>query len=459
MSIKKNFKLIVLFMLICGNVYAWNDEGAWGTIRDYLKRFNTNIIPAADNTYDIGSATREINDMWVDGTADFGDAIVELPNTTSCVSTQCDAAGEAGRICVDTDATSGQRVYVCEGVSGWVVQGAAAGVAGPGSSTDNAIARFDGTDGATLQNSGVTIDDSDNLTVSGQTKVAAGTEGLPGLSATGVNSTGLTLQTNSIFFSHAGTRYYEAYPDLFIFKSTAQLAFNATTIGSAQDSGVGRSAAGIVKITDGGSGLGRLLLHAGNATDKSFRLGASGPGLYAVDTNTIGFAGNSNTNTVRLSHGLGVEIATGWFLNWGLGASGTHLVDIGSGVGLNLVNGTTAQTLNIFGTFTDASNYERLALDTTAGSGVSIAAETAGTGADDLDITLTPAGAGGVGIGVAASLGMLHLDKGTGVGQMTLDGSTGGCLMLRDTDDAGWTECDALDGTLSCSTDADGVCD
>ena len=35
---------------------------------------------------------------------------------------------------------------------------------GPGSSTDNAIARFDGTGGKTLQNSGSTIDDSGNLT-------------------------------------------------------------------------------------------------------------------------------------------------------------------------------------------------------------------------------------------------------------------------------------------------------
>jgi hypothetical protein len=67
--------------------------------------------------------------------------------------------------------------------------------------------------------------------------------------------------------------------------------------------------------------------------------------------------------------------------------------------------------------------------------------------------------AGDVGIGVTPTLGMLHLDRGTGVGQATLDGSTGGCLMLRDTDDAGWTECDALDGVLSCSIDADGLCD
>jgi hypothetical protein len=35
-----------------------------------------------------------------------------------------------------------------------------AGVTGPGSSTDNAIARFDGTTGATIQNSLATINDS-----------------------------------------------------------------------------------------------------------------------------------------------------------------------------------------------------------------------------------------------------------------------------------------------------------
>lgn len=38
------------------------------------------------------------------------------------------------------------------------------GVTGPGTSTDNAIARFDGTGGATLQNSGVIIDNSNNVT-------------------------------------------------------------------------------------------------------------------------------------------------------------------------------------------------------------------------------------------------------------------------------------------------------
>lgn len=40
-------------------------------------------------------------------------------------------------------------------------------VSGPASATDNAIMRFDGTTGKTAQNSGVTIDDSNGLTVPG----------------------------------------------------------------------------------------------------------------------------------------------------------------------------------------------------------------------------------------------------------------------------------------------------
>jgi hypothetical protein len=43
-----------------------------------------------------------------------------------------------------------------------------AGVIGPGSSTDNAVVRWDGTSGTTTQNSSVTIDDSGNVTTAGR---------------------------------------------------------------------------------------------------------------------------------------------------------------------------------------------------------------------------------------------------------------------------------------------------
>lgn len=54
---------------------------------------------------------------------------------------------------------------------------------------------------------------------------------------------------------------------------------------------------------------------------------------------------------------------------------------------------TNAQTLRLYRTYTDASNYERLALQSGAGY-FEIAAETAGTGTADISVRLTPSGAG-----------------------------------------------------------------
>lgn len=56
---------------------------------------------------------------------------------------------------------------------GWITVGSAGGggdVVGPGSATDNAITRFDGTGGKTVQNSLVTVDDSGGMNIpAGQT--------------------------------------------------------------------------------------------------------------------------------------------------------------------------------------------------------------------------------------------------------------------------------------------------
>lgn len=66
-------------------------------------------------------------------------------------------------------------------------------------------------------------------------------------------------------------------------------------------------------------------------------------------------------------------------------------------------NSTTAQTFRVYGTYTDASNYVRAAINTTSTT-VTLAAETAGTGADDIDITLTPAGTGTLKFGTHSAL-------------------------------------------------------
>ncbi len=51
--------------------------------------------------------------------------------------------------------------------------GAGAGVSGPVSSTDNAVARWNGTTGAAIQNSGVLIDDSGHMSLGGSTDFTA----------------------------------------------------------------------------------------------------------------------------------------------------------------------------------------------------------------------------------------------------------------------------------------------
>lgn len=68
---------------------------------------------------------------------------------------------------------------------------------GPSSSTDNAITRYDGTTGKVVQNSGVTIDDSNNmtgvvaLTTTGVVTVPAGTNSAPAITTTGDTNTGI----------------------------------------------------------------------------------------------------------------------------------------------------------------------------------------------------------------------------------------------------------------------------
>lgn len=81
-------------------------------------------------------------------------------------------------------------------------------------------------------------------------------------------------------------------------------------------------------------------------------------------------------------------------INWG-GGTGLHCI---SGyAGLDLRNGTTAQQFSVANTYTGASDYERLSLKPGAAAGwMQLAAETAGTGTDDISIAVSPAGFGSV---------------------------------------------------------------
>lgn len=146
----------------------------------------------------------------------------------------------------------------------------------------------------------------------------------------------------------------------------------------------------------------------------------------------------------------------------------------GAMISLRQDNGTAVSSGHRLGGMFAAGAYNATNSTVTAGRIDFLAAEnftTSTTGGGHIRFSNTPIGsgtiaetmrltsAGNLGIGTASPASMLAVNKGTGVGQITLDGSTGGCLMIRDTDDAGWTECDYLDGVETCTVDADGVCD
>ena len=154
-----------------------------------------------------------------------------------------------------------------------------------------------------------------------------------------------------------------------------------------------------------------------------------GTGIVISSTIKCGKTSNCNLYLDGFGGGYGVFSGTNWFTNQ-LGATTSSSGSIGwtSGGAANnprdLViardaantlaqrNSTNAQTYRLYGTYTDASNYERLSLSTTAGTGATIAVETAGTGGDNLSLTLKPAGteniyAGANGITSATPVGVV----------------------------------------------------
>lgn len=137
---------------------------------------------------------------------------------------------------------------------------------------------------------------------------------------------------------------------------------------------------------------------------------------------SITFASATDTGIFRAGNQVAIAIAGGekhtftastyYFLDNGARIA----LGIGSDVNLYrdaantlaLRSDANAQTFRAYTTFTDASNYERFAINTAAGS-ITLAAETAGTGTDDVYLVLAPAGAGTV-VGSTAANGDLTLE-------------------------------------------------
>jgi hypothetical protein len=178
-----------------------------------------------------------------------------------------------------------------------------------------------------------------------------------------------------------------------------------------------------MNVTDTASAAGSLLMDLQVGGSSRCRISKTGGlVLTGVTTNdTASFSSNgitTATNAVGLTFSVGESfVANGTAVQVGALGSfswrSTNRIDSGTadvilfrdGAAGTLAqrNGTNAQAFRWYRTFTDASNYERGALQTASGQ-IILAAETAGTGDDNLDVTLTPTGTGRVRFGTHAAL-------------------------------------------------------
>ena len=137
-------------------------------------------------------------DIWT-----FADAKLLLPSSTTLPTTDCDAAGEAGRIYVDTDAATGAQLYVCEGAAGWVLSSGTevdtlATVTGRGATTTTASTFSGGiNDGtATLLSGSLTSVKLGSLTSNGFVKTGSGNGTLSVDTATYLTTVDISANTN-----------------------------------------------------------------------------------------------------------------------------------------------------------------------------------------------------------------------------------------------------------------------
>lgn len=152
----------------------------------------------------------------------------------------------------------------------------------------------------------------------------------------------------------------------------------------------------------GGTLTGKLTIPAGTSADAGLSFSGTPEGFYQIPG---GYAFSVDVNTpvfmVRYrsaaDSGAGLGLVQNAFIGWGGYYSAISTPDLLIGRDAAGVfaqrNGTNAQTFRVYGTYTDASNYVRASLAASS-TLVTLAAETAGTGADNVDINLTTAGTG-----------------------------------------------------------------
>lgn len=168
-----------------------------------------------------------------------------------------------------------------------------------------------------------------------------------------------------------------------------------TFMGSATNAAA-RTNLGVLPLA-GGTLTGKVIVN--NASQDALQF----VGAYSKITANVGlmFTGSpgvSDKAMISTANNKGFSVVSSGSFGWDANASNitdvldTIIVRDAAGI-VAQRNGTNAQTSRVYGTYTDASNYVRASLSSSS-TLVTLAAETAGTGADNVDINITTAGTG-----------------------------------------------------------------
>lgn len=333
------------------------------------------ILAASDNTYDIGAsgATRPRN-LYVAGTGIFG----------GLLTTVATALGGAGfNVPHGTAPTSPNNGDVWTTTAGLYARingatvGPLAAATAPGGSTTQVQYNNSGAFGA---DSGFTYSSTNKaVTLGGATLTASA----PVLDLTQTwNSSGVTFTGLKLNVTDTTSAAASLLLDLQVGGSTK---FNVTKAGSVVTALAGSTSAPAFRLPDIG--------------------GALGIGSSAALTASLLFISQSAVSGA--SSFAGMKICRDAFFGWGTqfdaSAAGDLFIYRDAANTLALRNSTNAQTSRIYTTYTDASNYERLVIDSFSGTS-RIYTEAAGTGTSR-NLSVFAAGSLlGLGAGSAASI-------------------------------------------------------
>lgn len=270
-------------------------------------------------------------------------------------------------------------------------------IAGSTGVTDNRVLRADGTGGATVQNSAVTIDDSGNITgvaaitTSGGIELGHASDTTVSRSSAGVIAVeGVTVPLNSTSSVHtASTIELGHASDTTLSRSSAgviavegvTVPLNSTSsthtastieLGHASDTTISRSSAGVIAVEGVTVPLNSTssthtanTIELGHASDTT--ISRASAGLIQVEGNTVVMLGTTSAFTAAQSFSL-AQITDGANLDWTVNTKQKAYVNLAGNRTMNATTGAVAGTTYFLWVIQDGTGSRTISW-TTSGSG------------------------------------------------------------------------------------------